>query len=154
EIRSRFGFRLREGLHHGAEAAKGAAGEKVVVRGANELNGNIVRLMGIPGEVDLRGLGAAGQQTRRMHIVARHGLADLLEDRGRRLVMESLAQADLLELVRKNAQKVEVRARAHHFSSLMEQLDFAGRVRDAAVLFVGGSRRENDVGLLSGLCEE
>ena len=68
--------------------------------------------------------------------------------------MKSFAEAQLLKLVRQNAEQIEVAARAHHFCRFVQQLDFAGRVRNAAVFFVSGGSGENDVGQLRGLRQE
>jgi hypothetical protein len=100
------------------------------------------------------GLRAAGQQSRGMDVVAGHGLAHFLENRCGRLEVEGFAEAEALELVREDAQQVKVAARAHDFGGLMQQLDFAGGVGDAAVFFVSRSGGEDHVGKLRGLGHE
>ncbi len=64
--------------------------------------------------------------------------------------MKCLAESGAFKLVRQDAQQVEVAARSHHLGGLMQQLNFAGRICDAAVLFVGRSGRKDNVGHLRG----
>jgi hypothetical protein len=45
-----------------------------------------------------------------------------------------LTDPDFLQLMRKNAQQIKVAARAHNFRGFAQQLDFAGCIRDRAVL--------------------
>src|SRR5260370_33787586 len=97
-MRSRFGFRLRQRRHHGAKTGERAASEKSIVGGANELNGNVVGRMAILSEVQLRWFGAAGEQFRGMKIVARDGLSNFVQNYEGILEMESLADAESLEL--------------------------------------------------------
>src|SRR6516165_4808730 len=86
-----------------------------------------------------------------MDIVNPPPVADLPQKRPGGLGKECLADAQLLELVRHDAQQVEVRARAHHLASLAKQLDLSRGVRYAALLLVCGRGGKDDVSLQSRL---
>src|SRR5215469_1025155 len=106
--RSRLCFRLRQGLHHGAEAAQSAAGKEVVVRGTNEFDGYVVRRVAVAGGLELDGFGAPGEKARGVHVVARHGFANFLEDGRGGFEVEGFAEAELFKLVGEDAEEVEV----------------------------------------------
>ena len=64
--------------------------------------------------------------------------------------MKRFAKPEFLELVRQDAQQIEIGARTHHFRGFVQQLNFAGGVGNRAVLFVGRGCGENDVRLVGG----
>src|SRR5712691_8192863 len=85
--------------------------------------------MTVPGDMHVRGFGASGEQGSDLHVIAWDRFANFLEDGRGTLVVESLAQASALELMRHNAEK----------------LNFAGGIRHRAVFFVSGGGGEDDV---------
>ena len=63
--------------------------------------------------------------------------------------MECFADTLLFELVRKNAEQVEIAARAHDFGGFVQRLNLAAGIGNGAIFFVRRGGGENDVGLLS-----
>ena len=89
-------------LHHGAEAAQRAAGEKRIVRGTNQANRNVISRVTVPRNVHVSTFRAAGQQSRGLHVIARNRFANFLKHRRRRLVMKCLAKTHFFQLMRQN----------------------------------------------------
>ena len=58
------------------------------------------------------------------------------------------------ELVRKNAEQIEIAARTLRIDRAMRHLHFARGVRERAVFFVGGGGGQNDVRALRGFRQE
>src|SRR6266566_2478802 len=97
---------------------------------------------------------ASSEQAGLGDVVAGNGLPNLLKDVCGRPVVERLARTELFQLMREDAQQIEIRARAHHFRGFTQKLDFARSVRDRAVFFIRGSGGEDDIRLLRGLRQE
>ncbi len=87
-------------------------------------------------------------------IVARHVLADFVERRFRRAQLDRRAEPEHAQLVRKNADQVEIAARALRIDRAMGQLHFAGGIGQRAVFFVSGGGGQHHVGALRGFGEE
>jgi len=68
------------------------------------LNRNVVGRMTIFAEVQVCRFGATGEQFRGMEIITRDGLSYFVQNDEGILEMESLAEAEALELVRQDAQ--------------------------------------------------
>src|SRR5258708_17659927 len=113
-----------------------------------------MRRVAVSRGLDARGVGVAGEQADGRHIVAGNGFANLLEDGGGSFVMKGFAETGALELMRKNAQEIEIGARAHDFRAFAEELNFAGGIGDGAVFLVSGGGGENDVSDLGGVGHE
>src|SRR5207237_6020987 len=107
-----FGLRFRNGFNGLAIATECAAGEKRILRGLDQADGNVVGSVTIFLDGDLRGFGGAGKQAGEVDVIAGNGFANFFVDAGSVLVMERFADALLFELVRKDAKEVEVSARA------------------------------------------
>ncbi len=71
-----------------------------------------------PGE-----LCASSEQAGLRNVVAGNGLPDFLKHVCGRSIVERLARTELFELMREDAQQIEIRARAHHFRGFAQKLD-------------------------------
>ena len=92
--------------------------------------------MPVPRKFHARRLRTARQQSRRLHVVAAHRLTNFFKHHGRILVMKRFPQPQLFQLMRQNAQQIEVTPWTHHFRALAQHLNFARSVGDCSVLFV------------------
>ena len=145
----------RKDLDHAAVARQAAAGEKRIVRWKRSRRRQVVRRVAVgsrPATCDR--LGGPGEQAGPRDVVPGNVPANFVERRFRRAQADGLAQAVLRQLVRQDAQNVEVRARPHAVAALAHELNFAGGVGHGAVFFVGRKRRQNDIGQLRGFGKE
>src|ERR1700747_1363079 len=114
ESRSRFCLCLWNGFDRGQEFAQSAAGEERVPGGANEVDGNVVSGTAVLANREARFFGFAGKQNVQFDVVAWHGLTNFFENGRGILVVKRFAEALPFQLMRQDAQKVEVAARAHN----------------------------------------
>src|SRR5262249_17353242 len=146
EIRSRFRLSLRHGFNGLQVTAEGTTGEKGILCGPDEADWNVVGGVTVfleGGPLDFR---KACEEAGDFDVVARDGFTNFLEDMRGVFVMERFAEALFFELMRKDAEQVEVTARAHDFGGFVQRLYFATGVGDGAVFFVCGCGWEDDVG--------
>ena len=97
---------------------------------------------------------AAAEQAGNRQVVARDVLANFVESSFGSAQPDGRADSQHAELVRKNADQIEIAARALRVNRAMGHLHFAGGVGERAVFFVGRRRGEDDVGALRGFGQE
>ncbi len=96
----------------------------------------------------------AREQSGIRKIVTGYVLPDFVEGCFGRAQADGHAQPQRAELVRKDADQIEIAPRTLRIDGTVSHLDFAGSVGESAIFFVSGGGGKNHVRALGGLGEE